>query len=386
MRIGVMLRSLDEQGGIGVYTRGIVDELLAQDRRNEYVLFYRTQKNLGRYAHHTNVIERWVHAPHKAWWDQISIPWASRQEKIDVLFHPKFTVPLASPCPTVMVVHGAEWFIPEQARFYGRFDIAQMNVLMPLYFRRAAAVISVTELTTQNFRRVLGAPAAKIRTIYLAAAKHFRPITDKDVLARIRARYRLPDDFILTLTKLGGGARKNIDGILESFRLCHGRIPHKLVIVGKGCDVFRKRYNIPTDGYGADIVFAGWIDQADLPAIYSLAALYLYPSRLESAAIPLMEAMACGTPIVTSAANDLEEVAGDAAILVDPEKPNQICAAILRVLEDPGLAARLRSRGLARVRRFRWERCGAETLALLEEVASRHAETRPVLIARSDQT
>jgi glycosyltransferase involved in cell wall biosynthesis len=369
MRIGVMLRSIDEQGGIGVYTRGILDELLDQDREDDFVLLYRSRSSLGRYAGRPNVSERWVRAPNKAWWDQVAVPLACRRERIDVLFHPKFSVPVMAPCPSVMVVHGADWFIPEQARFYGRFDVAQNRLMMPLYFRRAAAVISVTELTTRNFQQSLGPIADRVTTIYFAPAKHFRRVGDAAVLERVRRKYCLPSRFILTLSKPGGGLRKNMDGILAAYRLCHGRIPQKLVVGGAGCEVFRRQHDLPGEGYGADVVFTGWIDQADLPAIYSLADLYLYPSRLESASIPLMEAMACGAPIVTSAANDLQDVAGGAAVLVDPEEPEQIAAAVVRVLGDPGLQADLRERGLARSRRFNWERCGRETLRVIRAAA-----------------
>jgi glycosyltransferase involved in cell wall biosynthesis len=369
MRIGVMLRSLDENGGIGIYTRGILEELLEQDQRNEYVLLYRNRRNLGRYGGLPNVAERWVRAPHKFVWDQVAVPLACRRERLDVLFHPKFTVPLLAPCPSVMVVHGADWFIPEQARFYGRLDVAQIRLLMPMYFRRAAAVISVTELTTDNFRRVLGSASARVRTVYLAPAKHFRRVDDAAELERVRHKYALPERFVFTLSKPGGGKRKNIDGILAAYRRCHGRAPHRLVIGGRGCEVFRDSYGVPRDGWGADVLFPGWLDQADLPAVYSLAELYLYPSRLESASIPLMEAMACGTPIVTSAANDLQDVAGDAAVLVDPEDPAQIAEAMLRVLGDAALRAELSHRGLARSRRFSWPRCGRETLEVLEAAA-----------------
>ncbi|MGB6334888.1 MAG: hypothetical protein WBG96_04650, partial [Thermoanaerobaculia bacterium] len=119
MRIGLMLRAFDEKGGVGVYTRNIVEELLRADRRNQYILFYRHQEYLGRFSHYENVTERWLRGGSKAAWDQIAIPLACRREKVDVLFHPKFTAPLLAPCRVVMVVHGADWFIPEQAQFYG---------------------------------------------------------------------------------------------------------------------------------------------------------------------------------------------------------------------------------------------------------------------------
>ncbi|MGH9380706.1 MAG: glycosyltransferase family 4 protein [Thermoanaerobaculia bacterium] len=370
MRIGIMLRSLDEKGGIGVYTRGILTELLARGTEHEFVLLYRNPENLGLHDSLAHVTERVVRAPHQTLWDQVAIPPACRRERIDVLFHPKFTVPLAAPCATVMVVHGADWFIPEQARFYGRFDAFQVRRLMPLYFRKAAAVISVSEHTTENFHRALDLPPGKLRTIYFAPAKHFRRVEDVGVLAEVRARYALPERFILTLTKFNGGDRKNFRGVVEAYRRCHGALPHKLVVGGKDAQRLRGSYDIPDQGWGADVVFPGWIDQRDLPAVYSLADLYLYPSNLEAFPIPLTEAMACGTPILTSDRNGLEEIAGPAALMVDPEDPEAIGDGILEVLRDPALASALSQAGLERSRRFSWERCGRETLEVLERAGS----------------
>lgn len=370
MRIGIMLRSLDEKGGIGVYTRGILEELLAQGTGHELVLFYRNTENVGLHGSLSHVVERVIRAPHQILWDQMAIPIACRRERIDILFHPKFTVPLAAPCPTVMVVHGADWFIPEQAQFYGKLDVFQIRRLMPLYFRKASAVISVSELTTQNFNRVLGLPPGKVKTIYFAPARHFRKVEDPAVLAEVRSRYALPERFILTLTKVSGGGRKNFRGVVEAYRRYHGSTPHKLVVGGKDAHRLRDAFGIPGEGWGADVVFPGWIDQQDLPAVYSMADLYLYPSNLEAFPIPLTEAMACGTPIVTSDRNGLEEIAGPAALRVDPADPDAIRDGILEVLRRPAVAAKLSAAGLERSKLFSWERCGRETLEVLERAGS----------------
>jgi glycosyltransferase involved in cell wall biosynthesis len=369
MRIGIMLRSLDERGGIGIYTRYLTEELLRVDRKNHYTLFYRTPENLGHFGNYSNVTERLVRAPGKALWDQVAIPWACWREKVDVVFHPKFTVPLLAPAKTVMVLHGADWLVPEQARFYGRLDVAYIRTMMPLYCRRAAVVLSTAQLTSDNINRALDLPPGKVKTVYCAAARHFHRVEDPARLREIRARYRLPDRFILTLTKPGGTERKNLDGILEAYGLYHGTTPHALVIGGKDAGRLRAEHDVAADGAGRDVHFAGWMDHQDLPAVYSMADLLLYPSRLEAFPTPIAEAMACGTPIVTSDVNGLEEIAGDAAIRVDPEDPRAICEAVKRVLGDSRLAGELARRGLERSKRFSWERCARQTLEILESVA-----------------
>jgi glycosyltransferase involved in cell wall biosynthesis len=371
-----MLRSLDEKGGIGVYTRYLLETLLGLDQRNHYVLFYRSAGNVGRYARFPNVTERVVRGAGKAGWDQIAIPLACRRERIDVLFHPKFTVPFAAPCRTVMTVHGADWFIPEHARFYGTLDVAYVRAVMPWYFRKAAAVLSVSQITTDEFNRILKLPPGKVVTTYLAPGPGFRRVEDDATLDRVKARYRLPERFILTLTKLGGGERKNVGGVLEAFRRLYDTVPHRLVIGGKDCAQFRAIYRIPDSGWGAAIDFPGWISQEDLPAVYSLADLYLYPSHLEAFPIPVTEAMACGVPVVTSRTNGLLEIAGDGAVLVDPDDPDDIARGAAELLTDPKRRAEVAAAGLVRVSRYSWERCARETLEVLERVG--HEGRRPL--------
>jgi glycosyltransferase involved in cell wall biosynthesis len=170
------------------------------------------------------------------------------------------------------------------------------------------------------------------------------------------------------LSKPGGGDRKNAAGILQAFRLLHGTVPHRLVIGGKDCDRFRGTYGIPDSGWGAAIEFPGWISQDDLPAVYSLADVYLYPSNLEAFPIPVTEAMACGVPVVTSRTNGLLEIAGEGAVLVNPDDPGDIARGVRDILTDPERHARVAAAGLARVKQYSWERCARETLAVLERV------------------
>jgi glycosyltransferase involved in cell wall biosynthesis len=369
MRIAVMLRTLDEKGGIGVYTRNLIESLLGIDQENQYVLLYRNPANLGRFAAHPNVTERVVPGRYKAVWDQIRVPLVLRRERADVVLHPKFTVPLGTATRSVMVLHGADWFLPDAARFYTRLDRMYMRVFMPLYLHRASVVLSVSQLTTDHFNRIFKLPAGKVRTTYFGPARHFRRITDASVLGAVQARYGLPDHFILTLSKAAGGERKNIGGILSAYHRVHGLVPHKLVVVGKGCDRFRRDYEVPDTGWGADVLFPGWIDQEDLPAVYTLSDLLLYPSNMEAFPIPLTEAMACGTAIVTSAANGLREIAGDAALLVEPSDAAAVSDAVVRVLRDSDLRARLERAGLERSHRFSWDSCARQTLAALRDVA-----------------
>jgi glycosyltransferase involved in cell wall biosynthesis len=142
------------------------------------------------------------------------------------------------------------------------------------------------------------------------------------------------------------------------------------VVVGRGCEDFRERYGIPDAGYGADILFTGWIDQQDLPALYRAAAVFLYPSNMEAFPIPITEALASGAPIVTSNAYGLKELAGDAAVLVDPSSPGQVAEAVQRILDDAEMRSDLQARARLRSELFDWDSCGQKTLRILETVGS----------------
>jgi glycosyltransferase involved in cell wall biosynthesis len=368
MRIGIMLRALDEKGGVGVYTRYLTEELLDLDRNNHYVLFYQNKSHLGRFGQYGNLTERVIPIANKAVWDQIAMPYMCWQEKVDIVLHPKFTVPLLAPCKTVMVLHGAGWFMPEFSKFWNRWDLKYVRLMMPIYCRRATAVIAVSQITTDAFNSLFHLPDGKIRTVYFGPGKHFRRLEDPSRLREVKTRYDLPDRFIFTLAKYGDGGRKNIEGVLQAYRSVHDKIPHRLVVGGKDGHRFREDYDIPEAGYGKDILFAGWIEQEDLPVFYSLADLFLYPSNVEAFPIPITEAMACGTPIITSNANGLQEIVGDAALLVDPRHPDEIARAIKQLLSDPRLQHALSAKALERANMFRWERCATETLAILESL------------------
>jgi glycosyltransferase involved in cell wall biosynthesis len=371
MRIGLMLRAYDESGGIGVYTRNLVAELLRLDRQNHYVLLYRRRQDLGHFRDYANVTECLIPGANRAIWDQLAVPYYCWRQRVDVVFHSKFTAPLLAPCRAVMVVHGADWLIAEQAQYYSRANVLLMRAMLPLYFRKCSLVISVSQNTTNDFERALRLPPGKLRTVYFGPARQFRRITEAAALSQVKARYRLPDRFILHLTKRGGARRKNLAQVFQAYARYHAqaRSPHKLVVGCQDGERLRIEYGLPAGGYGADIHFPGWLDQEDLPAVYTLADLYLCPSQLEAFPIPITEAMTCGTPVITSRVNGLQEISGEAALLVSPDDIAEIAAAIERVLTDAGLRASLAAKGRERASLFTWDRCARETLALLNSLA-----------------
>ena len=364
MKIGVMLRSIDEKQGIGIYNQNLMDHLLPLDRRNRYVLFYRNPDFLGRYAHYEHVQEKLITAPTKSIWDQVKIPIEARRERLDILFHTKFTVPFLTSCKTVMMVHGAAW--ATNPELFKRIDNLYVRLVMPWYCRKADAILSNSELTTQDHIRVLRLNPRKIHTTRLAADDRFKVITDTSVLAQAKAKYCLPDRFILSVVKYD--PRKNFHNLIRAFSICHEQTDCKLVVVGIGCEKYRSEYKLDESGLGQDVQFLGWVDQAELPALYNLAVCHFFPSVYEEFGIPVCEAMACGCPVMVSTTGALPEVAGDAGILVNPMDPEEMASALYRVWTDEAFRLDRSRQALLRSNDFSWAKCARETLAVLESL------------------
>jgi glycosyltransferase involved in cell wall biosynthesis len=359
-----MLRALEEKQGIGIYSLNLMDELLPLDPETEYVLFYKNPAYLGRYAAFPNVTEKLVAASGKFAWDQLRMPHEARKAGVDVLFHTKFTVPFLCGRKTVMTVHGASWFVHPE--LYTRADIAYIRAVMPLYCRKADLIIANSELTRQDFIRILKVPPEKIRTIRLGTSRNFKVIEEAAAREAVRAKYKLPERFILSVIKYD--PRKNFKNLIAGFRLLRRRLPCKLVVAGIGCEKYIPEYNLAGDGTLADMSFLGWVNQAELPLLYNLADCMLFPSVYEEFGIPTCEAMACGCPVVVSKTGALPEIAGEAGELVDPFDPGSIASGLERVLGDDFRRAEMRRKGLERAGLFTWQRCAEETRGALHEL------------------
>jgi glycosyltransferase involved in cell wall biosynthesis len=374
VRIGIMARSYDEKGGIGVYTRNIIHELLRIDQQNQYFIYYRNLALLGTHAKHANVGERVISGVGRLWWDQVKIPMAAKRDGLDLIFNTKFTIPIIAHAKRIMVVHGADWFLPEFAGVYNKWDVHYIRMAMPMYFRACTKVLSVSNYSTDSFAQAIPRFKDRLITTYFGPHAAFKPISDRVKLEEVRQRYGLPEQFILTVIRYDPekpNTRKNAGNMLKAFahlKKTYG-IKHQFVVVGKDCERFGVDYRIDELGIANDAVFPGLVKQEDLPAFYNLASLYLYPTVIEAFPIPITEAMSCGTPIVTSHGTGLEEIAGDAALKVNPHDPAEIADAAHRILTDSELAQTLRARGFERAKMFSWERCARQTLAVFEEVA-----------------
>jgi glycosyltransferase involved in cell wall biosynthesis len=238
--------------------------------------------------------------------------------------------------------------------------------LVDVAARRADAIITVSESAKRDIVRLYGSQAERIHVVHEAAAPAFQPIRDPAVLERVRRRYDLAERFILYVGTIE--PRKNLPKLIEGFasRRKSGQLPHQLVCAGPYGWLSRDIEDLIDRLQIEDAVrFTGYVPFDDLATLYSLAEMFVFPSLYEGFGLPVIEAMACGTPVVTSNGTSLPEVVADSAVLVDPEDVDSIAAGIQQMLSNPGLRERLRRSGLERAKCFTWERAATRTLRVL---------------------
>jgi len=318
-----------------------------------------------------------VRAPHKFLWDQVAVPWVAWREHADVIFHPKFSVPLISSCPVTMGIQPPDWFAWPQ--HYEWFDAFYMRLMLPFYIRKSSYLFPMSQFNLDETKKYVRADYSNVTVTYTAPARHIRRVDDRALLDPFRQKYNLPERYILGLARVGhvgldGSGTfyegKNVETTVRAFIEVRDRIPQDLVLTG-----FRVREYLEYKGFrGSDfdrIHIVGFLPYEEIPYIYSLADLVLIPSFYEGTSITLMEAMACGCPVVASTGGACPEIAGGAALLGDPNNPSDFAAKIVQVLSDESLRESMRQKGLARAAFFTWEMVARLTLEGLARAARR---------------
>jgi glycosyltransferase involved in cell wall biosynthesis len=373
VRIGVMLRHYDQHmGGVRVYTRKLLEAMLQLRTGHEFVLFYRNPLLVGAHAGDPQVQEVALPARTFLGWDQVAVPRAARRHGIEVLFNPKYSIPLRAPCPSVWVCHGLDWYVmPWASRFVDRLS---HRFLVPRYAAKAAAIVAVSEITRQHVMQYLPVPPERVVTVYSGVDDVFRRPIEEARLRAVRAKYSLPKRFLLYAGAIY--PPKNFTRLVRAYARVGPKRGVPLVVAG-GENRFLSEHELSEPealGIGEWVRRPGWVEQEDLAAFYAQAEALLLPSLFESCGLPVLEAMAAGCPVVTADRYGTKELADGAAVLVDPESVESIAAGITRVLEDGGLRVELIAAGRQRSRSFEWQRCATETLRVLEQVG---AERRP---------
>lgn len=292
-------------------------------------------------------------------WEQLVQPMALRQAGIDLLHAMAFVGPLATSCPFVVTIYDLSFLhYPGAFRSWNRWYLSRFTALSA---RRARRVIAISENTKRDVVKMLGVPSEAVDVVYCGVDEIFHPLPAAEVTSFRRER-ALPDHYILFLGTLE--PRKNVQMLIRAYaqwRRSEPTIPQLVVAGGKGWYYDQIFAEVERLGLTGEVIFPGYVAQEELPLWYNAADLFVYPSRFEGFGLPVLEAMACGTPVVTTNAASLPEVAGGAALLVSPHDEMQLIAAMRRALCDKTLREEMKTKGRTHAATFTWESTARRT-------------------------
>jgi glycosyltransferase involved in cell wall biosynthesis len=368
MKLGIMLRHLDQHGGgVRGYTEHLLREFFAIGRTHEFVLMYQNPDLLGTYGHLENVTEVAVPMRSKFLWDQVAVPRIEKEQGIDIIFNPKYSLPLRARCPAVFVCHGLDWYVmPWGSRWIDRIS---HRLLIPRYARKAAAIIAVSETARKHVVQYLEVSDERTATVYLGLDEIFRNEMSAKQTESIRRQYELPEKFFLYVGQIYPA--KNFGRILRAYARVGPKLGIHLVVAGSPSYLYKKELSlIESLGLESWVKQVGWIEHDELPAFYSLAEALLLPSLYEACPSPPIEAMATGCPVLTADRYGTKEIAGEAALFVNPEDIGSIADGMSRIVSDNELRSELIDAGYERAKHFQWRDCARQTLYVLERVAA----------------
>jgi glycosyltransferase involved in cell wall biosynthesis len=367
VRVGIDARKLHDFG-IGTYIRNLLRQLARLDRQTEYVVLSRPS-DLGALTllgeNFRPVAETSVNY---SLGEQIRIPLALRRERVTLFHAPHYVLPPLVSCPSVVTIHDCIHLMFPQY-LPNRLAHAYARMAITLASRRAKRVLTVSESSKRDILRFVDVPPDKIDVIYNAYDERFGVEPREEDVVRVRERYQLHDEFVLYAGNVK--PHKNLERLIEAFYLVRKQgLDHlKLVLIGDEISKYAAlRRAVHSHQLHKYVRFLGYLPEETLAVMYRLAAVFVFPSLYEGFGLPPLEAMASGTPVVTSNVSSLPEVAGDAAVLIDPYDPHSIADGIQRVLCDETLRRDLRAKGLVRAQQFSWEASVSRVREIYEQV------------------
>ncbi len=340
--------------GFGFYVSNLIQNLERIDKKNEYY-FLKPESD-----HDFSTPQRLI-------WDQLTVPRMARAVGADILHQPCFSTPIFYSGKVVVTIHDLisvffGYNIPFWSRqFFGRW--------MPFSYRFADHLIAVSEHTKKDAIRVLHIPEEKITVIHEAADAKYHLLADTEVKI-VRALYSLGDaPFILHVGTLE--PRKNLPFLVRAFAQAKTRLgPTKLVITGKKGWYYENLFRLVNElKLNDEVIFTGYVEDEDIPALYNAAHIFAFPSLYEGFGLPPLEAMASGTPVISSNTSSMPEVIGEAGILLPPKGESDWAEAMVELVNNDKHWQKLRREGLKQAKKFSWQKCANETIAVYEKVA-----------------
>lgn len=367
MRIGIDATAIPpRRTGAGNYIFQLIKNLAVIDTRNSYIIFAKPDHIAEWKIEQANF--QFISVPlhnraKRLAWEQTGLPILASRYRLDLLHSPHYTIPLPLTCKSVVTFHDMIFFLyPE---LYGRFRQQFFTTMMRLSARKADAILTDSQSTAEDLHKILGTQRNKIFPVLLACDRHYQPVTDLSQVNQICTSYGLsPNQYFLYVGVLE--PRKNIPVLLQALRnlLDHG-FEHRLAITGKKGWMFDEIFaTVKRLQLHPHVIFTGYVPEEHLPFLYTGCTASIYPSLYEGFGMPVLEALACGTPVITSNISSMPEITADAALLIDPHSAEQLTTAMEQMLSNEGLREQLKKRALTRAIEFSWEKTAQETLKI----------------------
>jgi len=370
MIIGIDASRANKQVKTGTewYSYNLILELAKIDHENKYWL-YSPDKLKGKLAQlPENFKEKVLSWPPKKLWTMARLSFEMKKNPPDLLFVPAHIIPLASPKKTITTI--CDIGFVSNKELYSQKEIKYHNFGLKQAIKKATLILTISKFTKEEMVKFCKIDPNRIKVIYLGFSQNdYRKIEDQKKIKQIKNKYKLPDNYLFYTGRLN--LKKNIPNLIKAFKQViddNKFKDYKLVMAGvpeNGYEVIKEE--IKLQGIRDKIIELGWTKEEDLPYLMNGAKLFVFPSNYEGFGIPPLEAMACGTPVVSSNAASLPEVCGNAALLFDPKNVDQMAEKIKLGLSDENLRHDLIQKGFLQIRKFSWEKCAKETLDALEE-------------------
>lgn len=370
MRIGIEAQRLfrKKKHGMDIVALELIKGLQKLDDHNKYFIFVKQDTDemcLPLKSNFTVVKIR--NAPYP-YWEQILLPKVIKHYNLDLLHCTSNTAPVKLNIPLIVTIHDIIYL--ERLNFtkgtwYQIIGNLYRRWNVPIVAKFASCILTVSNYEKKIINNYFRFSQNKVKTVYNGVGETFKKIEDQNQLTIVLKRYNLPKDYLLFLGNTD--PKKNLMGVLQALSILiknKQSIPYLLMIDIDRLYIRKILRQINHPEIEKHIIIADYIPNHELPSIYTMATLFLYPSLRESFGIPLLEAMACGTPVITSNTSSMPEISGDAAVLIDPFNPFEMAEAIIRLCTDSALREKLISKGFEQVKKFRWAENASKTQAV----------------------
>jgi glycosyltransferase involved in cell wall biosynthesis len=378
MKIGIEGQRLFRQKkhGMDMVALELIRNLQSIDKKNEYFIFVKNDADKCLDSTPNFNIAMVAPAPYPIW-EQVNLPAAAKKACCDILHCTSNTAPVFTSVPLVITLHDIIYMeilsvLKKGFTPYQKFGNMYRRFVVPQVVRKSARIITVSEFEKKRIGDFFHVSDQKLKAIYNGVSAHFKPVSDKDYLKQLKAKYNLPDKFFLFFGNTD--PKKNTPGVLKALSLFLNSSKEKIPLVMLDFDrnELTKIINeIGDPGLHDYIKLTGYVPNNELPALYALSTIFLYPSLRESFGIPMLVAMACGIPVITSNTSSMPEVGGNAALFIDPFQPEEITAGMKKLLSDRSLCETLIRNGFDNARKFSWRAMAENVLKLYQEVELR---------------